>query len=111
MKKTKTIEVEICDQCGAEISDRWHLQTCSSCKKEMCANCTARMSVRIQVTTPRPYDTYGGEPRFAHSVMERRVALHTVYCTACGNDIERKLLEAGFVSSPVEAERRTAVMD
>lgn len=113
MKKTKTIEVEICDQCGDEIT-RYHLRNCSSCNKEMCQNCEAHINVEIRASIPRPYTVGVG----LHGTRVRPIGveyqdagLANVYCTVCGNGIVDKLKAAGLAVLPTEERESSGTFD
>lgn len=107
MKKTKTIEVNICDQCGAEVGD-WHIKICPTCKKEICPNCVVHFDLSIRKVEP----SRAQNGRFAHAVRTRpgyEIGLDGTYCSACGNDIERNLIAAGLHRKEIKEQEMVAM--
>src|SRR5688572_7721941 len=100
MKKVKTIEVNVCDQCGAEVGE-WHIQTCPTCKKEICPNCTVHFSLKIRKIEPRR-ESNGLFLQSVHTRPGYDIGLDGTYCSVCGNDIERNLIAAGLQKKEVK---------
>lgn len=110
MKRTKTIEVEICDQCGDEQTYP-HLEECIQCGKEVCSRCCHVFTVEVRETTPRRMnighgDVWGVTMRHANEFQYRGV-----FCGPCGNMIGATLASAGLAKSPVKDEGSAVTLD
>lgn len=108
MKKTKTIEVDVCDQCGAEV-EKWHIKICPTCKKEICPNCVVHFDLSIRKVEPSRQSN-GLFASTVHTRLGYDIGLNGTYCSVCGNDIERSLIAAGLQKKEIKA-RESVVMD
>lgn len=86
---TKTIEVEVCENCEAEHSSPY--TKCSGCGKELCYLCRMTYSFRITRTTP----TRRHSNRDSGSWTQRDTpAVYLHYCEECDKSHLQGTLDA-----------------
>ncbi len=84
MKRTKTVEVNVCDLCGKE---QGYVNHCTKCERELCPQCSTYISIDVKDVVCRPRVTH---------VSTRKLDLRATYCTECAGELEIALRELGF---------------
>ncbi|MAH50734.1 hypothetical protein CMI37_33250 [Candidatus Pacearchaeota archaeon] len=88
MKKTKEIEVWVCDSCGRE--QGYQFEACSTCKKELCGECSTFYTVQVERRTPS-----GSSMGFV-SIDLHHEGLKITLCPTDATSLEKTLRAAGF---------------
>ncbi len=98
MKTAKTIEIEVCENCGNECCPR----KCSICQKECCDRCSDMIHIHVERYSPVLYETLYGisvKPIYLYgtSVKPIYVKSNGVFCMECSTKASKALRECGMI--------------
>jgi hypothetical protein len=96
MKITKSIEVEVCDNCQEEIRSPGDLKACDNCNKPMCYRCCTSHSVRVSVASPEARRYASENHPHSYSSYVRMDIMSARFCSECGTNIDGFLKDKGF---------------
>lgn len=89
MKKSKTVEVSVCDVCASEDKQVW---VCAGCEKDCCARCC----FVYRITRTRP-TVFSSAMSTSHVVLPHQPDFSAVFCDGCGkSEAHANILRAGF---------------
>lgn len=95
MKKTKTIEVEVCDNCGIEKQSNFvglsHDVTCGICKRICCDGCTEMLHLHLDRWTP---GVFGSMRSWSQNRISTK--LNARFCPDCSVSIIKLLRQCGL---------------